>query len=48
MASAFVSIASRALPVFRSIWGFARASPFLNSLKTAVVGALVQKGADMI
>ena len=41
MASAFASIASRALPVFRSIWSYVRSSPTLNSIKDAIVGKVI-------
>ena len=44
MASVFASIASRALPVFRSIWGVIQRSPTLSSIKDAVIGHVINKG----
>ena len=48
MAMAFASIASRALPVFRTVWSFIKASPVLSAIKTAVIGHAVNKGVGMI
>jgi hypothetical protein len=44
MAMAFASIASRALPAFRTIWSFIKASPTLSSIKDAVVAQVIRKG----
>jgi hypothetical protein len=44
MALAFASIASRALPTFRTIWSFIKSSPTLSSIKDAVIAQVVRKG----
>lgn len=41
MAAAFASIASRALPVFRSMWSYIRSSPTLSSIKDAIIGKVI-------
>ena len=48
MPSVFSSIASRALPVFRTAWSFIKSSPFLMNVKDAVIGYVANKGIDMI
>lgn len=48
MAMAFASIASRALPVFRTIWSFIKASPTLTAIKDQVVAQVISKGLDMV
>lgn len=48
MATAFASIASRALPVFRTVWSFIKSTPLLNSIKDAVIATAVGKGVSMI
>jgi hypothetical protein len=44
MASVFASIASRAIPTFRTIWSVIKSSPTLQALGNAVVGQIVKKG----
>ena len=44
----FLSIASKAAPIFRTAWSFIKSSPFLKSVGSAVVGHFINKGVDMI
>jgi len=44
----FSSIASRAMPVFRTIWSTIKASPTLSAIKDAVIGEALHSGMSMM
>lgn len=44
--SNFSSIASKAIPVFRTVWNVAKSSGAINSLKDIVVGRSIVKNIE--
>ena len=41
----FLTIASRAIPVVRSIWGVMKKNPALNNIKDFVIDTAIDKGS---